>query len=245
MSRLCAWVVILASTAVIPRMADAQMYGVTGESPRSQQIEFKFGPYTPDIDDEGGSFYSTVFGKPMFMFRFQYDYQFWQEVGSLAAGFEVGYGSVTGNGFLEGTSTESSDETRLQMVPMALTLSYHLDILPLWYDVPLVPYAKVGIDYNIWWITDGTGDTAEYADPVAGKIFTGAGDTWGFHVAAGLKILLDAFAPKMAQTFDNEIGVNNSYLFAEFFYANISDFGSNDSIQLGTITGLFGLAFEF
>ena len=237
--------VVLAAALILPMTASAQLFDSEPTTGKDMQIELKFGPYTPNIDQEGGNSYATIFGKPMFMFRFQYDYQFWQEFGSLAVGFEAGFGTVTGNALLSGSSSTSNDETTLNMVPLALTFSYHLDIFATRWEVPLVPYVKIGIDYNIWWITDGNGKLSRFRDNAKGIEYTGAGDTWGFHVAAGLKILLDTFAPKMAATFDTEIGVNNSYLFAEFFYANINDFGSNTSIDLGTITGLFGLAFEF
>lgn len=242
-------------TLVGAPQASAQMFdGQSFSSPKSHQIEIKFGPYTPGIDDgEGTGAYEKIFGgDSMIMARFEYDYQFWQGFGTLAVGFELGYGSVTGKGVMTGSEDATADETDLNIVPIAVSLVYHFDVLANRWDIPLVPFVKVGLDYNIWWVNNGVGDTSEAViyntpgDPTSGGTkFEGAGDTWGWHVAVGLKLRLDGMAPKTAQTFDNEVGVNHSYLFAELLYADISDFGSDKSWQLGDLTGLFGLAFEF
>lgn len=167
----------------------------------------------------------------------------------MAVGFELGYGSVTGHGVEAGTNTESADETKLHIFLMNISLVYHFDVFVEWWKVLLVFYVKAGFDYNIWWITDGVGETTEYsgvaAEGESPLTLEGKGDTWGWHVTGGIKILLDVFAPRMAQTFDVDAGVNNSYLFAEVVYADISDFGSDTSFQLGDLVFLFGMAFEF
>ncbi|MFT7623870.1 MAG: hypothetical protein ACI9WU_003055 [Myxococcota bacterium] len=241
-SLVCGLTALAILVLLVPLSASAQLYGdVQQESPRSHQIALKFGPYLPNID---GSAYETAFGDDsIFMFRFEYDYQFFKTFGSLAVGFEVGYGSVTGKGQAVDDATTSGDETRLQMVPLALSLVYALDVMAVRYNIPLVPEFEFGFDWVHWWIEDGTGETSTYSDGV--DTFTGAGATLGWHVSVGLKLLLDTMAPNMAQTFDTEVGVNNSYLFAELLYADISDFGSDTSWDVGTLTGMFGLAFEF
>jgi len=237
---------ILTTALLLPLTASAQFFSDLQDSPRTQSFELKFGAYTPDIDSETGvTAYDDIFGEEsMFLTRIEYDYQFWQGFGSLAIGGEFGYGKVSGKGREVATDSKSNDETTFNMLPMSIGLIYHLDVLALRWDIPLVPFVKVGIDYNVWWITDGVDDTATFEDE-DGETFEGEGDTWGYHASIGLKLLLDIFAPTMAQTFDNEVGVNNSYLFAEYVYSDISDFGSDKSFQLGDSTFLFGLAFEF
>jgi len=239
-------ILITAFLLLLPTGAQAQFFSDLADSPRTQSFELKFGAYTPDIDSEKGiTAYEDIFGdESMFLTRIEYDYQFWQGFGSLAVGGEFGYGSVSGKGHEVATDTKSNDETTLNMLPMSIALVYHLDVMALRWDVPLVPFFKAGIDYNVWWITDGVDDTASYEDS-NGKKFEGEGDTWGYHISAGIKLLLDVFAPSTAQTFDNEVGVNNSYFFAEYVYSDISDFGSDKSFQLGDSSFLFGLAFEF
>jgi hypothetical protein len=49
----------------------------------------------------------------------------------------------------------------------------------------------------------------------------------------------------MAQTFDVEMGVNTTLLFAEYVFSWIDDFGSKKSWDLGSRTFLVGIAFEF
>lgn len=235
-----------------PAVATAQMFSDISESPQNHQLEVKFGPYLPDIDGEGGvNAYSALFeNDEMFMTRVEYDYQFWKEYGSLAVAIEIGYAQVTGNGFATGSLNRTSDETTLHIMPFTLALAYHFDVGAVRYDVPLVPYVKLGIDYYIWWITDGLGDTASFAvesqqTQSEVPVRDGAGDTWGWHVAVGVKILLDVLSPSTAQAFDVEVGVNNSYLFVELLYADVSDFGSDSSWQLGDMTVFGGVAFEF
>ena len=76
MSRAGLITAILALGLAIPTVASAQLFGVVGETERSMQIEFKFGPYTPNIDASGGgNAYAAIYQDPMFMFRTQLDYQ--------------------------------------------------------------------------------------------------------------------------------------------------------------------------
>jgi len=240
---------------LVTSTAHGQLYGLTADSPRSHQIEIKFGAYMPSIDSEKGvDSYEVLFeDDSMFMSRLEYNYQFWKNFGSLALGLDLGYGQITGHGRELSASTEdgvatyagkSSDETQLKMVPMSVSLVYQFDVMATRWKVPLVPFFKVGLDYNIWWITDGVDDVATYT-PSGGKELEGYGDTFGWHISTGIKLLLDVFAPNMAKTFDNEVGVNNSYLVAEYVYSDIDDFGSKKSFQLGDSWLMFGLAFEY
>lgn len=238
---------IMSGLVLLPAAASAQLYGEASESPKSHSFELKFGIYTPQIDEgESTTAYGRAFGgDAMFMTRIEYDYQFWKGFGSLAIGGEFGYAQVSGFGVAHDSDLDTQDETALHMFPFSISLVYHFDVLATRYQVPLVPYVKVGFDYYVWWVTNGLGDTAEYQAEDSTTLFEGAGGTFGWHVQAGIKLLLDFLAPQMAQTFDNEVGVNNTYLFAEMLYADVSDFGSDSSWQLGDLTALFGVAFEF
>ncbi len=225
--------------ALLPSLASAQLYDALSESPLTQTVEFKLGPYTPDVDSDGGGAYDAIFGDDeMIMFRFEYSWVAWRGVGGMVSvGGEIGYGSVTGTAIDPDSGASAADETALNMVPFSLVAGYYLDT---WADiVPVVPYAKLGLDYSIWWVTDGVGDTSTFGGSDA------SGDTWGMHVSLGARLLLDFLAPGMARAFDAEAGVNNSYFFAEWYYASDDDFGSSSSWQLGDSTALFGLAFDF
>jgi hypothetical protein len=45
-------------------------------------------------------------------------------------------------------------------------------------------------------------------------------------------------------TFDNEMGVNNSYAFIELQAVELNDFGSEESFDLSDLNLMFGLSFE-
>jgi hypothetical protein len=214
-----------------------------GESPQNFAFEVKFGPYKPSIDSEfttGTHPYQDIFGSSsFFFFQLELDWQFWQGVGNLGVGGSVGFGQDLGKALNPETGDHTGDTTIFNMIPLNLAIIYRFDYLAQKWNIPLVPFVKLGLDYYIWWILNNRGSVAE----AEGR--KGRGGTWGFHVNVGLNILLDFLAPTMAKTFDNEIGVNHTYLFAEFLYANVNNFGSSSSFNLGDITFMGGLALEF
>ena len=131
----------------------------------------------------------------------------------------------------------------LNVIPIALLLVLRIDALADLLNVPLVPYAKVGLDWDVWWVLGGGG-----TELVDGKKANGG--TVGWQVTAGLAFRLDQFDPMSARTFDNEVGVNHSYVFAELVWATVDNFGAHDALYLGTdnffkATILAGVGLEF
>jgi hypothetical protein len=99
------------------------------------------------------------------------------------------------------------------------------------------------MNWYLWWILGG-GDTAVHEGN------KGRGGTLGWQLSPGLAIQLDGFDPKTARTFDNEVGVNHSYLFVEMLWAYVSRFGNDDYMNLssatfGSATIMVGLCLEF
>ncbi len=227
------WVsaVALVALAAVPAAA---------ESPRSVMLELHGGAYTPDVDAQfsGGSPYADIFGdSSMLMFGMHIDYQLWQDFGTIAIGAGARYGWVDGTA-LTTTGAASTDEAGLNIFPFTASLTYRFDWLQNEFGIPLVPYGKAGITYAIWWTTDGKNETSS----TGGQ--DGSGGTWGWHGGGGIQLLLDFIMPGMARDFDNEVGVNNSYIFAEVLVHQINDFGSGSSINLGATAFSFGLMFE-
>ncbi len=244
---LCA---LAAGAVSLPRPAQASfvMSDDFGQpSPRNFLLEIKFGPYTPNIDSafEGPDKpYQTIFGgESMVLSTIQFEYQFLQKYGMASAGVGIGFSWIKGKGLLSG-GAPSNDSTSLYLLPLNMSVSYHLDIGARRWSIPLVPYGRVGIDYVIWWTTDGLNHISAWAPSPGAPRQIGYGGVWGYHIAGGLKLLLDVFAPNMARTFDIEIGVNHTYLFAELLHRVVDDFGSSNSMRLGDTTVLFGIAFE-
>ena len=212
------------------------------ESPQNFAFELKFGPYKPQVDSsvKNGTPYKDIFGSnPFFFTQIEFDWQFWRKVGSFGLGFTLGYGRDKGKALTADGADKSADKAEFHILPLAIMLVYRFDYVAKRFNVPLVPYVKFGFDYYIWWTRTATGKIPV----VDGK--KGYGGTWGFHVNAGLAFLLDFFSPGTAKSFDAEVGVNHSYLFAELFYAKVNNFFRSRSIDLSDLTFTVGLAFEF
>ena len=217
------------------------------DSDQNMMLELKFGPFHPSLDSEfsnGQTPFADTFGGGDFLLsRLEIDYQFLRSYGSLAAGGTIGYSGMTGHGIMA-DGTKSSDHTKMHIVPLSLDAVYRMDIAARRFGVPFVPYVKGGFDYYLWWITNGVGKVPKVSVN-GGPSCNGSGGTWGGHVVFGLSFLLDAMSPGMAQTFDVDVGVNNTYLFAEYSMNWVDDFGSKSSFDLSSNTFQFGIAFEF
>jgi len=216
--------------------------GVRAESPRNVMVELKFGPFRPDVDREFSTKtpWADAFGQTQFlMTQLELDWEVFTKVGVVALGGTIGYSRAKGHSRLP-TGEKSEDATSFHVMPMSLSLIYRFDWAAHRYNIPLVPVAKGGIDGWFWWATNGVGQVSRSKDGAAGR-----GATFGGHASVGLMFLLDVLAQGMAKTFDNELGVNNTYLFAEYGWYWMDDFGASKSINLSYRNFLAGIAFEF
>ncbi len=253
--------VLVAGLALVlaPRPARAQTFSdeasiVEGDHPfRSPQrfaFELTFGPYRPDIDGE----FKSIGGNPPFqpyqqyygdsqhlMTKIELDYQFWHRFGSIAAGVGLGYFSVTGTApVANGTGAASGDQSQLKIVPVTLSAVYRFDYLLETKNIPVVPYGKLGLDWDYWQNTDGNGDIA--TDGHGGN---GRGATLGWHAAAGIALVLDMLDPDAAHDFDLDVGVNHTALTFEYFHSDISGLGESNRLHLGDTSWTLGLLLEF
>ena len=123
------------------------------------------------------------------------------------------------------------------MIPLEFHAIYKFDYAAFEWSIQLVPYAKLGLNYIPWRITKGSG--TEEVDGVRGS-----GGKWGWHATGGISFLLDVLEPRFARDFDTGVGVNHSYLFAEYTYADVNDFG-NPGLNLSSRRWMFGLALDY
>lgn len=230
-------------------------------SPQRFALEFKMGPFLPDVDRDyagpGLGPYATVFGRtdstgqaidqpkafPMPVVAF--DWQFVYLAGPLGIGVQAGFFRDKAQALIaepmEGESLRSSaDSTTFGMIPLALLLSYRLEILPDKLRVPLVPYAKAGLAYSIYWVKSGSGNLARNSRGEAGR-----GGVPGFQVNAGAMLRMDFLEPGTAKKLDNVTGINHTYLFGEYQLSRIDNFGAGRTPSLGDSTWFAGLAIEF
>jgi hypothetical protein len=225
---------------------------------------------SPHLGEIGGHPFDDVFphapGKTRppgrLLTQVEFDYQFLHKSwGSLGVGHTIGYYRRTSHAFqykdalntppdpcypVE-TCQRSGDGTSFNMVPVSLLLVYRFDYLARRWKIPFVPYVKGGLGYYMWWIENGGGflSFAHYNDPKSMRKETAYGGTWGYVLNPGGAFLLDVIDPSAAKTIDAELGINHTYLFCEFHYADISGFGANDKMNLSDMTLNAGISFEF
>ncbi len=220
--------------AVLATLATA----ARAESPRWGSFEISAGTYLPDIDSEFTATtarpFQQIFGGSGWMFRAGVSRSLFTSFGALEVGVQAGYFRKSGMGLFE-NGTTSGDETKLQIIPASLVLTYRFDVLAERYHIPLAPYGRVGLERFNWWVTNGSGSTVK------------SGATNGWSVAGGLALLLDFFDPDLARELDQDSGVNHTYLFVEGRKTKVDDFGSSSSWNLSekNIAWSGGLMFVF
>jgi hypothetical protein len=212
---------------------------------RDMYLEFKVSPFTPLIDSAftDKSPYQTVFGGgPLLLGEIEYEYQFFQKFGALAAGLSVGYGEKFAKGFLATDGvTRSDDSTGLRLVPIKALLTYRFDYFWVHGNVPLVPFVKGAVVVMPWFITKGA--DIEIADGVRG-----AGVKVGLAATVGLSFALDFLDRRLARDFDNSTGINHTYLFGEFTTQAMTLFeppSNTTPLNLSSNHFDFGIGFEF
>jgi hypothetical protein len=210
-------------------------------------LELRVSPYNPDIDSDpalgGATPYKTVFGTPPRLFvGAELDWQVLRipHFGSLGPGLSVGYTWASDPAqFTTPQPNPSGETTTLQILPIDLLAVLRLDVL--WTDVgiPLVPYVKAGFGLAFWRASNTLG-TSHFEGIV------GEGHSIGWHVAGGLALNLNPFDLYAAQNFDDAMGVNNTYIFAEYELDELTGLGiQSDPLRVGGANWMFGLAFEF
>ncbi len=232
-----------AGTARAQGVDEFGAYGDT--SPASDQylaLEVRFGPYLPNVDDEfsdAAPFEETFGNDNRYLLGLEVDWQALRipNVGSFGPGIGWGYTTMSaGAPFADGTGL-SEQETSLSLMPMYLVGVFRVDALAQQTPVPLAAYAKAGLGYALWWVSDGAG-TAEAGD------VSGRGASYGYQFALGGMLLLDALDRESAVRMDAASGINNSYFFIEWYFSRLDGFGAADQMQVGTSTWMLGLVFE-
>jgi hypothetical protein len=227
---------------------DVDSLGVYGERRRHDDdqwlaLELRFGPYTPDVDGEfsGATPYASTFGDDTrFCGQLEVDWQLLRipSFGSLGPGLGLGYTHSSGKALVTGSTTRSQQSTGLTIWPFYLVGVLRVDVLARDTSIPLVPYAKLGLGYALWSVSDGD-DTAKDEE---GRV--GRGSSYGPQFALGGMFLLDALDRDGAGSLDYSVGVKHSYIFAEWYKSQLDNFGSGDAMQVGTSTFFLGLAIE-
>jgi hypothetical protein len=227
-----------------------------GEDYRSSQrfaLELRIGPYSPNVDEEfdgARTPHRDYYGKKTrVLTQLEFDYQFFRGFGTAAVGVAAGYFHETAHSPLEpdlGTEVDyavrsEGDTSRLSLYPLSLVLVYRADQLFRRFGIPLVPYAKAGLNYTFWSVYDANKKVVEPLEPLAGR---GRGGTRGWQAAIGASLVMDFLDSGAARALDSETGINHTHLFFELTRFQISGLGQKNRLHLSDNTWVAGLLFE-
>jgi len=226
-------------------------------SPQNFAAELRFSAFTPAIDSDpslgGKTPFATVFGSgPRLLVSGEFDWQALRipHFGTLGPGVGVGFTEASGNAMFASPhgpnmTMTSGETTSLDIYPFDALAVLRIDVL--WHDlgIPIVPYLKAGFGVALWRATNTLG-TSVYVDPKSGQSTSGEGHSIGTHVALGIAFNLNVIDPSAAKDWDEQSGVNSTYLFAEWTREDLDGLGlQSDPLRVGGTGWTFGLAFEF
>ncbi|HVH41786.1 MAG TPA: MXAN_2562 family outer membrane beta-barrel protein [Labilithrix sp.] len=240
---------LVSATALFARNASAIELGTPAQAHpfRSAQhfaLELRFSPYYPAVDDEPGlqgTPFQQRFGtSPRLYVGLEFDWQTFRipYIGTIGPGIGVGTVSMS-RPSVTVTGRASGDEYGLTIYPMYLAAVLRVDTFWRGAGFPLVPYGKLGAGLGLWDASSG-GETARSSDGVKGS-----GATWGTHAAVGISFPLDVLDRGASRNMDNATGINNTYLYAEYYWLGLNGLGQDKALYVGTNTWAAGLAFEF
>jgi hypothetical protein len=215
--------------------------GITDVSPQYAAFEIRIGGYSPKVDQNTSEpVYTDFFGdKQRFIFGIEADWQAWRApyIGTLGIGFGWGYTQMSASNKVPPADPPVEDVVQastLNIMPLYAVGVLRVDTFARNYRVPIVPYAKLGLAYALWWVNDGLG-TATSDNGTKGRDVS-----VGTQAAIGGMFLLDILEPSAARAADSDGGLNNSYIFFEWAMSNYG----GDQMNVGSNSWVTGLAFE-
>lgn len=214
------------------------------QSAQNFALELRFSPYYPAVDDEPGlqgePFKQSFGDKARFYIGLEFDWQTFRipYLGTIGPGLSVGRVSMS----RPATTTsgrKSGDDYGLTIYPIYLAAVLRVDTFWRGAGFPLVPYGKIGGAVGFW-DASNSGGTARSSDGIKGS-----GITLGTHFAAGIGIPLDFIDRGASRNMDAAAGINNTYVYAEYYWLNLNGLAQDRALYVGTNTWAAGLAFEF
>ncbi len=250
--------------ALLPFMGALLAFGLTtvssaqaaGPRPGAEDalglaLQFKGGPFQPAMGDSevatgpGAGVFTTVFGdKARPLFSLGADWQFFRKFGSAGVGVGFGFMQYVGKGRLANTGEVSSDTTVFNMLPLTLTAFYRFDVLADRFGIPLVPYLRGGLVYQIWWVTNGRGEISLFETGDGSEGTEGRGGKAGLTGTAGIAVLLNTIDTKSAAALYESAGIRGTYLFIEVEAQEVDGFGSA-GFDFSDTSWNVGIYFEF
>jgi hypothetical protein len=206
-------------------------------------LELRFSPYLPNVDDEPGltgkPFEKNFGDNPRLFIGLEFDWQTLRipYVGTIGPGLGVGTVSMSRDSVTV-TGRPTLDEYTLTIHPIYLAAVLRGDVFWRELGFPLVPYGKIGLGAGLWDASNASGTSV--ANDVSGK-----GISYGTTLAIGVGFPLDFFDRGASRNMDNAVGINNTYIYGEYYWLNFNGLGQDRALYVGTNTWATGLAFEF
>lgn len=167
-------------------------------------VEFRVGPYQPDMGDND-AFNAFFSGDKGPLLALELDVIAYRIPDAIYFGVGGGIGWMNFTGKTRNTEGgQTSEETSIEIVPLNLLAVMRIDALPRKLSVPLIFTGKIGYQWASW-STESGGQSDESGFSV--------GLLWGLQ----LGLDLDTFEPAAARNMDEEWGINHSFLFFELF----------------------------
>lgn len=232
-------------------------------------FELKFGPYFPDVDSEFMSSgdrpppYEMMFGDDSaVMTVFELDRYFLFPAGQLGLAFSVGYAADSARAFQVDPATGEievdeegnfkrapGDETKFRLLPTSVGVVYRFTALDDRYGIPVIPYAKAGLSYYVWWVRRPDGGLAFVQDdPTCIEDCEGdkaRGATLGYQATAGLLVRMERIDKNAGRALRTEMGIEHAGFFIEGVMAKVDGLGQSNRLRVGDTTWFAGINFEF
>jgi hypothetical protein len=220
----------------------------------------RVGPYIPAIDAQlgmptGGADgpYEQMFGGYSIMPVLDLERFLWTRMGQLGVAFSIGYMGKKAHPWQAGSSPSdpnrpraNGDDNSFRLFPLSLGAVYRFSYLDDEYGIPVVPYARGGLAYYIWWVTAPNGDFAEACVGTATMCTTStaAGASLGLVGSVGLAIRAERIDADAARSM-RESGIEHAGFYAEYSIGKVDGFGSDSKLAVGDATWFAGVDFEF
>jgi MYXO-CTERM domain-containing protein len=264
-------VLVLSSSVLVsaqPYIEDEPPDPPKGPPVSHWNVGVKIGPYYPDIDKgfSGVRPFHLIYGSgPFIMAKADVDWYFLFPRGQFGLTASLGFLHRTAQSFVDdgtgqirmdpttgGPMRSAGDQTSFTLIPTSIGVVYRYTDLDERYHIPLVPYAKLALAYYFWWTTDPNGNIASASTQPGCDInlmpcpsTRGLGAITGIETVLGLSFRAEHIDKDTAATIHRELGIDHIGLFAEFFYADVNNFGIGDKLSVGALTFFGGINFEF
>jgi hypothetical protein len=220
-------------------------------------VGVRIGPYTPNIDgqlDMDPGPFEQMFGPHMWLPMLDVDRILWRGFGQLGVGGTIGYTQTSAHAWADGSDPadpmrprSSGDTNTFHFLPLMMSGIYRFTWLDEELGVPIVPYARVGLAYDLWWVRSN-GDTAKACWD--GSHTSGCdadkaiGASLGVVGSVGLSVRAERIDKASAASMRSS-GIQHAGFYAEWSVGKVDGFKPDSKLSVGDSTWFAGVDFEF